>query len=313
MALERLRISDSEVRLDGRTLHGIALRYGDIAPELNERFEPAAFNPVPRSIPLNLQHDPAMVIVAAARLHDSREALRVSAELPEGAAALSLVRRGALEGFSIEFRSRRERVENGTRVISEAALTGLALVDAGAYPDSLAEVRRRGGSKSWGNAGRNPVVKASWKANQRGACDCQGPECKSVSFEPGAFDEALNAPDAEMLALAGANRPIASLKKGSLAFRSRDNGDMEISISRLVATTAGGQSLIDEARATRVVARPWVRVEDSEYTESGGHRTFRRAALRGVIIKPTTADDGWDEIEVAGGTEPARRRARVWL
>jgi len=313
MALERRRIDDSEVRLEGRMLHGIAMRYRSIAPELNERFEPGAFAPVPHTIAINLQHDPGMVIAENAMLHDSREALRVSAQLPEGAAVLSLVRRGALEGFSIEFRSRRERMENGTRVISEAVLSGLGLVDRGAYPDSLAEVRRRGGSKSWGSAGRNPAVKAKWQAGRKSACDCQGPECDSVSFEPGAFDEALNAPDAEMLALAGANRPIASLRKGSLAFRSRENGDIEISISRLAVATAGGRSLIDEARATRVVARPWVRVEDSEYTESGGHRTFKRAALRGVILKPTTADDGWDEIEVTGGTQPARRRSRVWL
>ena len=69
-----------------------------------------------------------------------------------------------------------------------------------------------------------------------------------------------------------------------------------------------------QAQATRVVARPWISIEDSEFTETGSHRTFTRAALRGVIVKPTVANDGWEEISITGERQTAPGRARrLWL
>ena len=128
-------------RVAGRTLTGRALVYGDIAPEFRERFVPGAFGDVPAVIPLNLQHDDTVIVVPEAMLSDGPRALEVRADLPEGSAALALVRRGALNGFSIEFNAREERNEAGIRVIEKAELTGLALCDKGAYPLSTAEVR----------------------------------------------------------------------------------------------------------------------------------------------------------------------------
>ena len=102
---------------------------------------PGAFGDVPSEIAVNLQHDPNLVVVSSAALTDSERALEVRADLPADSAALRLVQRGALRGFSIEFRATSERREAGIRVIEAATLTGLALVDDGAYPMSKAEVR----------------------------------------------------------------------------------------------------------------------------------------------------------------------------
>lgn len=129
-----------EFRVAGRTLSGVALRYGDVSPDFAERFEPGAFGPVDR-VAINLQHDARMVVTPDAALTDGPRALEVRAELPADSAALALVRRGALNGFSIEFHSKAERREGGLRVIERAELSGLALVDRGAYPESTAEVR----------------------------------------------------------------------------------------------------------------------------------------------------------------------------
>ena len=149
--MEPERRAGGEFRVEGRILTGIALRYGDVAPEFRERFAPGSLAPVP-AVPLNLQHDAGLVILEAGayELTDGPESLEVRAELPERSAAVQLVRRRALSGFSIEFHAREERSEGGLRVISAATLTGLALVDRGAYPGSKAELRAgRGLRRVW--------------------------------------------------------------------------------------------------------------------------------------------------------------------
>lgn len=127
---------------DGRTLAGVALAYGDVSADFRERFLPGAFGALP-AVALNLQHDPALVLAPAGALElaDSERALEVRATLPAASAAVQLVKRGALTGFSIEFHARAERRDGDVRVIERAELTGLALVDRPAYGASTAEVR----------------------------------------------------------------------------------------------------------------------------------------------------------------------------
>ena len=132
----------ADFRVAGRVLVGAALVYGDIAPQFRERFVPGALAPV-APVALTLQHDSGMVILDAGAfvLTDGPRALEVRAELPEGSAALELVKRAALTGFSIEFTALAETRQAGIRVVERAELTGLSLVDRGAYPLSTAEVR----------------------------------------------------------------------------------------------------------------------------------------------------------------------------
>ena len=82
-----------EFRVAGRTLSGVAMRYGDTSPDFRERFVPGAFGTVPATLPVNLQHDSSIVVAERAVLADTPRELRVRAELPEGSAALKLVRR----------------------------------------------------------------------------------------------------------------------------------------------------------------------------------------------------------------------------
>ena len=104
-------------RVAGRTLSGRALVYGDVAPDFRERFEPGAFGEV-RTVPINIQHDPRLIVTDTALLTDTARSLDVRADLPAGSAALALVRRGALTGFSIEFHAKAERREAGIASLS---------------------------------------------------------------------------------------------------------------------------------------------------------------------------------------------------
>ena len=131
----------TQLRLSGNTLTGVAVRYGEISPQFRERVEVGAFNPLPTAIPINLQHDENIELVANAQLTDTDTELRVSAELPPRSGYLELVKRQSLNGFSIEFIPERERMDGGIRVIERAKLTAVALVDTGAYPSARPEVR----------------------------------------------------------------------------------------------------------------------------------------------------------------------------
>ena len=171
-----------ELRVAGRTLTGIAIRYGDVSPDFRERFESGAFGEV-GAVDLNLQHDPGVILVRGATLTDGPRELAVTATLADGSAALALVRRRALNGFSIEFRAMRERRDpSGIRVVEAADLTGLALVDRGAYPRDPRSRCAPGAGKPSGKRSRR---------RQRFRASAPAGGCKWAEFVGKALQEAI--------------------------------------------------------------------------------------------------------------------------
>lgn len=145
----------AELRLDGRTLTGFAVRYGDVArlPWGSERVEPGAFRF--DDVVLNAMHERAKPIARTPdtlALVESAEGLAVRAELPEtrdADDALANVRAKVFRGFSVEFLARAERREGGVRVIEAAELVGLAVVDRPAYTQSTVAARRERARQRW--------------------------------------------------------------------------------------------------------------------------------------------------------------------
>ena len=151
-----------ELRAHDRRLTGTVMRYGDEAeiPGIGrERFSVFAFDKYLRhggGTRLNVMHEPDLIVASTRRgdltFTDSPEALDMVATLPSGSAydsVLELVGDGLTTGLSVEFVALEERTTNGTRVVTQAALPGLGIVDEPAYAAS-----RRRGPRAWPGAVR---------------------------------------------------------------------------------------------------------------------------------------------------------------
>lgn len=147
--MHEIRFTD--IRAEGRTLSGTVIRYGDEArlPWGREVIRSGAFGDVrAQDVILNRQHDRALPLARTGGgglfLEDGAEALSVRAELPETRDSddvLTLIRQGVLRGLSLEFTAKEESYEGDLRIISRAALQGVAVVDKPAYPSSLVQAR----------------------------------------------------------------------------------------------------------------------------------------------------------------------------
>ena len=141
----------AELRAEGRSLSGIVVRYGDIAklPWGEERIEPGSFTDIASAdVVLNRQHNRAHPLARTGggglTLEDTNQSLSMRAELPvtqDANDVLSLVSNGIIRGLSLEFVALRDRFEGKLRIVENARIVGLAVVDRGAYPDSLVHAR----------------------------------------------------------------------------------------------------------------------------------------------------------------------------
>ena len=141
------------VTLDGRTLSGLAMPYGQVGKpgggKPNERFEAGAFGDLSNAdVLLNTMHRRDRPLARSGdgglTLADDGKALAVRAKLPKTRDAddtLALVKAGVLRGLSVEFRARQERREAGVRVIERADLVAIAVVDKPSYEGATVDVR----------------------------------------------------------------------------------------------------------------------------------------------------------------------------
>ena len=310
----------AEFRIRGRTLTGTVLRYGDVAlvPDpksgraVREVFRAGAFAPMP-PVPLVVQHDESLVIAKAGeyRLHDSPEAITLSAELRAESAALALVRQGRLSAFSIKFWPRRERIEDGVRVISSARLGHVGLVDVGAYPDSVAEVRARGA-----RGGRLGTIRGSVPTGRTLDCECGPDGCVEAVFETGSLDSTLGKD--EVLATVGDfSRAFAAKSNKGVRFWRSDRG-LEFAVD--VPKSEVGELLMEQMRTVPVFARPSINLAESTFERVGTVARYSQANIRGMIVKPTDRAAGWSPVVLGRAGEDAperapgrRRSASLWL
>ena len=90
----------------GRMLRGVVVKYGEQATDRAERFAPFAYDPLPATVPVNIQHREAMVVTRDVVLQDGPTELRMAARVPTGSrgdAVLGMVESKMLTGLSSEF------------------------------------------------------------------------------------------------------------------------------------------------------------------------------------------------------------------
>ena len=146
--LER-RAALGEIRVEGRKLTGVVMRYGEVSPSHKERFAPGSLR-MANAVHLDLNHDKERAVAwhpgGGLELRDEDGAMILSAELPPIPAAdraLDEIRAGKVTGLSVEFRAVKESLVNGVRVIEEAELSGVAIVARPSYEGSRVEARNR--------------------------------------------------------------------------------------------------------------------------------------------------------------------------
>ena len=142
-----------EIRVDAdkRMITGTVMVYGDradIAGIFKESFMPGAFEH--SDTILNLQHQrtkPVSREGAGMVLDGGGNKLSMRAEIAktrDGDEAIELVQARILQGLSVEFRAIDEEWhrDGAERIIRRAKLSGLALVDRPAYPQSSVDIRQ---------------------------------------------------------------------------------------------------------------------------------------------------------------------------
>ena len=328
-----------EFRVAGRTLTGTVLRYGDEAvvqlptgAVVRERFEPGAFAPVP-DVPLVVQHDESLVIAKAGDyvLTDTPRAMTIRAELRADSAALQLARDGSLGGYSFKFWPKVQRIENNVRIVGSARLGHVGLVTAGAYPESIAEVRRGGGGGRGSRGGRLGSFRGRIPKNKRLECRCSPGSCREALFKQGSFDALYDEEDVrEVLAVAGDySNAIASRNRKTIRFWQGKDGDLEFAVD--VPNTERGKALMETFDVTDVYARPVIDVGASDVKVTGEIAEYSKARVRALTIGATDANDGWTPLRLADDIDDefspttttadkikalsaiSQRRAKLWL
>ena len=230
----------SPVEVEGRTLRGVGITYGEIArmPFGKERFLPGAFGDVSGlDVRLNVQHVRDRLIArtpATLQLTDGPDALRVFATLPETREsddALTNVRAGVLRGLSLEFRAGDAPFIDGVRTVRRAGLLAFGLVDTPAYHGSTVEARafeiRQDGDGLEGAFYYDVDTVISDRAQDGGAVETRQRSTRKQRVAPGAFQFSLGAPDREIQLLAGrgsGDNVLASKLTGSLILNGHAGG-----------------------------------------------------------------------------------------
>ena len=281
------RFAELEVPEEGsRILSGIVMPYGEIANGDYglEKFLSGSLEY--GDVILNVQHDRGRPIARTPetlQLIDSPEALTLHAELPEtreATDALVSVRKRILRGLSVEFRAIKQTFESGVRVIHKARLSGIGLVDSGAFESATVEARRR-----YGFIG---TVKGYIPKGKKVDCRCKD-GCDSAVIEDAEFSETL-------IGVRGSyGEALGSTRRGTLRISPRKDGS-GWDIEQDLPDTTQARDLMASSKSADVYARPFMDAQKSDVVVEGTTATYKKGVVRAIVFESTDQAEGWTPV-----------------
>ena len=142
-----IEVRTDENRLGPGRLFGTIMRYGERASDRAEMFLPGSLKWDADGIVVNRMHTRKSPVMRVMPIVEGNE-VRIDAPLPDTSAgrdAAAEIRSGLFKGMSIEFRATAQTIVGGVRRITEAVLSGAAIVDTPSYAAASVEVRSKGG------------------------------------------------------------------------------------------------------------------------------------------------------------------------
>ena len=193
--------------------------------------------------------------------------------------------------LSLEFEAVAEHRDTaGVRVVTEAKLTGIGLVDASPHRGRV-ELRHLEELRA---AAVTRRLTASIPAAARLQCECSGTDSSHASFSAAALQdmaERINDPATAVLATwKDYSTPLAANTTGRMRAELVDNA-LVVTVD-LPATEAADQ-LVDAAITSGVVARPYIDAAAAVSSVADGVRSYESAPIRALVISATDAREGW--------------------
>ena len=152
-----VEIRAAEARVGPGRLFGVLMEYGKRARDRAELFEAGSLTWPEDGVIVNRQHTRAAPILRVVPIVDG-DKVRIDAPLPDTSAgrdAAAEIRSVLFRGLSVEFKATAQTIVGGVRRITEAVLSGAAIVDSPSYAAASVEVRAKGG-------GNRPTGETLW-------------------------------------------------------------------------------------------------------------------------------------------------------
>ena len=195
----------------------------------------------------------------------------------------------------MEFSVSEQVFEAGIRVIRRAILTGIGLVDSGAYKSATVEARAR-----FGFIG---TIKGYIPKGTKLDCRCKD-DCENAIIENADFPETV-------IGVRGNyGQALGSIKRGTLRVNPRKDGK-GWDIEQDLPDTQAAKDLMASSKSADIYARPFMDPAKSEVVVEGKTARYKKGKVRAVVFESTDQSRGWTPVSFIEVAKKAKKEGRM--